>query len=330
MGLFSSFFGSKKPVNDKKTIIQDLILKANNGDVASMLELGKEYSNGATAMGITLQQSREEGAKWYAKAAAHGSAEAMLRLGNLYDPRLVLIVRKDAPLALSWYEKACHAGEMKATYYAGNLLSDVKHGLKDYARALRYYSMGADAGVPGSTLELAKMYDFGRGISRDFRKALMYYRKASAMGLHSAEFHMGDIHYFGKGVPVNKTLAAEHYRYAAQRDICDAKAMLDYMMLVSEIPLTAQDTEVFRHLLRLSEGFSMDRANFILGKFFEEGLCVDQDSAKAIQYYEKSAGTGNTSAMAKLAVLEAMDFPGHPANPEKARHWLKKRKEYLQ
>lgn len=326
MGLFSSLLkpkNQKKPLSTRAVTIQNLLPKAQQGDLPSILALAKEYAYGVTDMGITLQESREEAARWYQKAAERGNGDAMLNLGQLYDPSYGLIIRKDPALALSWYERACDAGQMKACARVGRLAL----ASRDYAKARKYFAMGAQENDAQALVSLGRLYALGQGVTQDFQKALIFYRRAAAYGSSFAELHLGDMYYSGTGVDADMEEAASHYMVAKQKNVPAAEAMVDYMMLRGEIPLTKPENDVFQHLLRLSDGFSRDRGGYLIATFFEEGYGLDQDYGKAVKYYELSAKAGFLPAMKKLRVLEGMSWPGHEANQEKADYWSTKIRE---
>jgi len=329
MGLFSSLFKQKQPVNDKKTTITRLIEKAEHGDVESMLALGKEYRNGATEMGITLQESRETAVKWLERAALMNNAEAMRLLGDLYNPMLAINVRKDPATALKWYDMACMAGDRKACAYAGRFLMGIDGVAKDYHKAAAFFELGANDNNRECMQLLGRMYELGQGRPKNVQKAFALYSKAASLGDPFAELYLGDMYYYGKCISVNYEEAAFHYKVAKGKNVGDAEAMLDLMMLRGETPLVGTENDVFRHLLRLSEGFSSDRGGYILGTFFETGFGVDIDYDRAVAYYEKSANAGNTDSMQRLCVLEMLDWPGHEPNYEKAAYWDRKRKDIL-
>ena len=327
MSLFSNLFKQKAPANDKKTTINRLIEKAEHGDVESMLELGKEYRNGATELGITLQESRETAVKWLERAALHSNVEAMQLLGDMHNPLLAMTVRKDAAIALYWYDLACTLGDRKSCIYAGRLLLGVDGVEKDYRKAANFFELGANENNAACARHLGRLYELGRGRPQSYQKACSLYLKAASLGDPFAELYLGDLYYYGRGIFESKEEAAFHYKIAKSKNVADAEAMLDLMMLRGEVPLTASENDVFHHLLRLSEGFSRDRAGYILGTFFETGFGVDIDLDKAVHYYELSAKADNRDSMKRLCMLECLEWPGHTPDYEKAAYWEAKSKE---
>ena len=324
MGLLSSLFGQKKPAKSANNKMDELVRKASSGDLPSILELGRNCRKG-----VVTGLSREEVGGLLEKAAAQGSGEAMGILGDLYRPSTLFKIRADAQTALSWYEKACAAGYTDAACEAGRLFMGICGTEKNYAKAKHYFRLGYKAGNILCARELGRFYDTGKGGEKNLEKAIECYNLAVAGGDYAACFHLGDLYYFGRGVAKDLSKAAALYQQSKAKNYADAEAMLDFMMLKGELPLKGSDEEVFRHLLRLAEGFSQNRANFVLGLFFETGTFVDQDLEKAIRYYEKSAKTGNLAAMRKVSLLEKADFPGHRPDFDKAHHWEMRFREEL-
>jgi len=92
------------------TEFEELMKKAEGGDVKALYEVGVCYSEGKG-----VKKNRSEAAKWYRKAAEGGSAHAMYRLGVcLAEGRGVA---KNEDEALKWLRKAAALGEGKATLY---------------------------------------------------------------------------------------------------------------------------------------------------------------------------------------------------------------------
>lgn len=82
-----------------------LIYYAEQGNVEAQLHLADRYDEG-----FGIEQSFEQSAKWYRKAAEQNSAEAQFGLGSLYNGILV----KDLPKAKYFFGIACKNGETKA------------------------------------------------------------------------------------------------------------------------------------------------------------------------------------------------------------------------
>ena len=89
---------------------------ANAGNHDAMYRIGSYHFHGFHG----LQQDKEEGMKWWRRAAEAGNAEAACRLGYCYlegDG-----VEQDVDRALEYYQKAVELGYVQAFADFGNIL----------------------------------------------------------------------------------------------------------------------------------------------------------------------------------------------------------------
>lgn len=80
--------------------INDLIKKAEQGDVEAQFNLGIAYEKG-----YGVEQSYEKAVYWYTKAAEQGNANAQNNLGVAYHNGNG--VEQDKNKAIYWFRKAC-------------------------------------------------------------------------------------------------------------------------------------------------------------------------------------------------------------------------------
>ena len=101
MSFFSRLFGKKNAGTDDKrsSNVNDLVRKAEKGDMEAQFSLGVMYENG-----YGVERSPEEAVKWYRKAAEQGKTEAQFDLGWLYSNGEG-VERSDSEAA-KWYRKA--------------------------------------------------------------------------------------------------------------------------------------------------------------------------------------------------------------------------------
>lgn len=93
-----------------------LLQLADKGDAGAMLEIGLLYD-----WGRGVQQSSEQAAEWYRKAAEGGNADAQYNIGEAYEYGVG--VEKDYKEAIKWYEKASDQGKQQAYFSLISLLS---------------------------------------------------------------------------------------------------------------------------------------------------------------------------------------------------------------
>jgi hypothetical protein len=80
-------------------LLQQLIEKANQGDLAAQTDLGVRYSRGEG-----VAKDYQEAARWYRLAAEQGHALAQLMIGQMYYEGKGL--PQDFAEALKWFRKA--------------------------------------------------------------------------------------------------------------------------------------------------------------------------------------------------------------------------------
>ncbi len=88
-------------------VVADLIRKANEGDIAAQVELGKIHSSGKD-----VPKNEKEALVWYSKAAEQGDVEAQLRVATAYIRGGG--VPKDSKEAAKWYLMAAEQGNSEA------------------------------------------------------------------------------------------------------------------------------------------------------------------------------------------------------------------------
>lgn len=123
----------------------------------------------------------------YSKAAEAGHAEAMRRLGVLYQYGYG--VERDNVEAMYWYMKAaesgCIAGYNNTAYFF--------YAVGDYENAAILYEKGASLGDVSSMINLAVQYYNGEGVMQDTEKAIAWLEKAVALGDATAMNNLGVI-----------------------------------------------------------------------------------------------------------------------------------------
>jgi serine/threonine protein kinase len=168
------------------------------------------------ANGFRNSKEYPEAAKWYAKAAERGNADAQNELGHLYQ--FGLGVEKDNAKALEWFRKSADQGFAGAQ---ANLGWMYQYGLgvdKDNAQAFQLYQKGAAQGGNAAETRLAFMYESGLGVEKDYAQALSLYRKAADQGNPRAETSLGIFYQNGWAVPQDYAQALQWTRKAADQN----------------------------------------------------------------------------------------------------------------
>lgn len=151
------------------------------------------YENGSG--GVVRDEG--EAVKWYLKAAEHGDADRLCKLGfRIYDIA------------------AGHGGENVHEWYLA---------------AARILQKASEHGIPDAQYRLGYMYSNGQGVRHDNEKAIDLYQKAAKQGNADAQYKLGEMYEKGKALMQNLDKALELYREAAEHGNANAQYRLGTM-----------------------------------------------------------------------------------------------------
>ncbi len=147
--------------------IEDLRIKAEQGNPASQFQLGVAYDQ---SQGVTRNLS--EAASWYRKAADKGYAVAQNSLGSLYQYGEG--IPQDNKEAMLWYKKAAEQDYGEAYTNLGYMYDGGLGVEQDKQKAVRLYHKGAEKSSLNAMLNLGISYWKGEGVSSDLVQAYMW------------------------------------------------------------------------------------------------------------------------------------------------------------
>lgn len=294
------------PQQARKNKLNDLLKKAEAGDVLAMVEVGRAY---------------EDGRNW--------GKQPKDRIWTGEKDPLIQLER-----ALSWFEKAANQGNAEAQYRLAQLVmpgpfddlpaADGNNVKKDLAKAIEWLDKAAKQDHPEALTRLGQIYDDGNGVEIDRWKAFTHYTKAAELGHAQAQFVLGLKHYVGD-IP-RKTSPSEWDRlvYSVEpRDV--AQALMWWQKAAAQGNWTAQFN--LAGLYRSGEGVAKDSslaytlyeavakladkkeggtppaafdAQATLGAMYSLGEGVPKDDAKAVEWYQRAASSGQASAQQNL------------------------------
>lgn len=113
---------------------------------------------------------------WLQRAAAAGSADAMVDLGTMLQGR------RDLQGALRWYSAAARAGSARGMFALGQAYQDGSGVAQDYAQARAWYLRAVDAGSADAMNNLGVLYHNGWGVKADRGEANRWLRRARKAG----------------------------------------------------------------------------------------------------------------------------------------------------
>lgn len=150
---------------------QDLISRAENGNVTAQTALGEHYLK---------THDYKKAFKWYSKAALKGNADAQYHLGLIYQEGSALA--HDYDKAAHWFFMAATQSHAGAQYSLG-MMYHVGDGVpQDYIKAFTWYSKAAEQGNATAQFKLGLMYHVGCGVPQDNVLRYMWFNLAVAHG----------------------------------------------------------------------------------------------------------------------------------------------------
>lgn len=197
--------------------IEELLPKAQGGNVQAMVELAEAYVNSWD------DGSEEKAFKWYSKAAEAGNAEAMFNLykayyfGNLGQD-------SDENRAQQWLDKAIAKGHGEAMFTKANSLI-----YENETEGLKLMTKSAEAGYASAQAYLATFYNNSWDDNYNPSKAFEWAKKAAEQDLGEAQYLLATFYLKGVGTTANKSEALKWLKKAAENDYGFAAEILSWL-----------------------------------------------------------------------------------------------------
>lgn len=262
------------------------------------------------------------------RAAARGSASAMVLLGVMYDGWME---PRDPVKARDWYRRAATAdGNVQTLQFA--LRAETLAGNQPAVQALRerlaqrssapaaplsrheQLRRKAAAGDAEAQYDLATSLDLGNGVARDPAEAIRWYREAAAKGHGGAEQALAEAYLRGRGVERNPAEAERLLREGARRGAREARW---------ELALLLRDREAYREAREWLDRLVTDgdvRAMTEIGEWYENGRGMPADPRAAAQWYAR-AEKSSEWARFKLAMFYTQGIGIARDEAEARRRW---------
>lgn len=255
------------------------VIEAAGITVQDLEDVGNYYKTISEA-GTANEYEKEF--KFASAAAALGSCEAMLWLGEMYQGYKIEAANEvDAiETAIDWWTQAGENGQPRGYTNIGLLYmhSSIPGGGDAYGdieydpeTALEYYMKGSDLGDFKAPRYIGLCYQDGVGTEVDEAKAFEYFSLAAERGDSTATVYCADYLLEGRGV---------------EQDI--EKALSMYQEIVD------------------TNGHDITTCAYDLGKIYEEGVYVEADADKAAEYYQIVLDT--TSSADSEQAVHAQEF----------------------
>lgn len=176
------------------------------------------------------------------------------------------------------------------------------------AKRVMLLQKAADAGSLEAMFDLGECYYDGEGVDKNIPLAIKWMRKAADAGYTNAQLGIGMAYFSGveDGLDQNYALSEKYLLLAANKDNTEAQAYLSVLYVNME--------EYSKALVwaRKASQTSNPTGYYILGRIYNEGLGVEVDQLKGLEYFEESANNGDADAQNLVGnIYTDADFVEH-------------------
>jgi TPR repeat protein len=290
MGFFSNIFNSKSKdetpnqsaQNNVKSEIDELIMKAESGDVIAQGTLSDMYFAGKG-----VEQNYQESIKWLRKAADGGLANAQFSMGLLYCGHMGMFQR-DIEKAIQYFMKAAVQGHPQAENEIGNAYYYGSGMPKNMPEAEKWYQMAVQQGEPNAMVGLSQIYfDKGR-----IDEAIQLISKSASLGNAVAMDNLAFCYMEGKGIKVDKEMAVYWLKKSVDCGYAKAFANLAYCYMRGEG--IERDYKKMFELYKKGAELGDAKCIYRLGCCYKSGIInvVDKDLDRASELMSKAMSMG--------------------------------------
>ena len=264
----------------------------------------------------------------YEEAAKGGVREAMSAVARCFETGVGTEVNKEK--AFFFWQMAAEAGDPPALSRIGLAEADGEGRPANPEAARTWLEKAAQARDPHGLYLLSRFYDLGRGgLTVSVSKAVELCLQAANAGDPDAMQQMGEFYAAGRGFSRDYVAAAGWYRLAA--DYGHAGAMANLALCYLHGQGARQNERAAMELAAAAARVGQPRAQYVLGRIFEEGLGCPPSPVFGLAYHLRAlkggiieAGTAVKRLRAKLdptAITQAENLAGQssfhldPARP---------------
>ena len=214
--------------------------RANNGDVDSMLDLGKLFYTGSRLYPKNLERARY----WFTRAADSGNAAAQYQVavmasqgaGGPKDEATAALYYKKS---LQTWKKEADDGDSKAALWAALVYERKLVPDSSPEKSVPYLLQAAESGNLTAQGLLAFKYRDGLGVPQDAAKAVEWFEKAASRKDLGAVMELGIMFRDGKYLPPDREKAFHWFEKGAEwKDPYSMAALAD--MLLEGTPSAGQ------------------------------------------------------------------------------------------
>lgn len=248
---------------------------------------------------------------------------------DINDVKLKRALLKEA---VHYLRKLADKGYTEAQYLLGDAYSSGALGKIDNKEAFSLFQAAAKHGHIECAYRTSYCYEEGLGTGRDARKAIEYLKMAASRNHASSMYKLGIYSFYGRmGIPNdmnNKKMGIKWLSRAsniANELVASAPYELGKIYFNGFEDIIISDKKYALELYSQAAALGHVEAASILGKCYEVGEVLPQDSNLSIHYYTQAALGGDpTSMLAMCAWYLVGSDPYLPKDESEAFEWAKR------
>ena len=253
-----------------ESILQELLLKAEAGDVQAQCDLGKRYAEGKI-----VEQDYQTAVHWFKVASENGSSMATACLGVMYERGDG--VEADIRKAIECYQLAVYDNDPTGMYNLAQCYYYGKGIIKENKKRGLYYMVeAAEAGFVHAMKFLATVYYE----EEKFADCVYWAEQAAKFGDVQAQAYIGKCYYDGFCVDMDKSKAFAWFMKAAEQG--DVYAMTEVATYYAEGTVCEVNAkEAFKWFKKAAASESYATALSCLALCYELGIGTEVDLKEA-------------------------------------------------
>ena len=243
--------------------------------------------------------------------------------------------------------ESAHSNDVDAQYLVGKMYQEGKGTFSDYQKAQDWFQKAADKNHPEAELEIGKSYSTGISTPVNYQKAFQYFSKAAQQDIAQAQFLLALCYQIGLGTPMNYERAGYWFEQAQEKGFAilsqndeqnspiqpnkkfsiDDKSLPlnDRYVKAMQLIDSKQEDKRNQHIALLLEAAEQGhpKAQFQLGIHYFNGSMVEQNDAKALDWFTQAASYPYPPAFSFLAWMNTLGL-GISPDYDKAALWFEK------
>lgn len=250
------------------------------------------------AMEEKLRAALRKGEKEYKREKRDQAAAAMQKAEAVALPEVGEDLNQEQ---VDYCLELAKNGEADALFRLGVLYDQGGQLATDYEKAGQFFTVAANQGHPQAQYRLALMFLPGGGLVPDEKLFVQLCQEAARAGIIGAQYRLGRHFYEKQGLDRDLRQAEEWWLQAARLRYADAQVAVASMYLNAEASPKEGQGAFYWFMEAAQQGHPA--AMYNLGRMYEAGQGVDQDSVESQRWYRLAAERGNPEARARVSMF---------------------------